>query len=60
MTPVIEAAERWGALEPLVPLLAGKVSSYFFYQGLADQEKGLPDRSARIAIGRKSSLTSPD
>jgi hypothetical protein len=49
MIPLIEAAERLRLLEPVVPLLAGKVSTHYFYQGLRDYENGVNERSARIS-----------
>lgn len=42
--PLIRRAERFRWLAPLVPLLAGKVASYFFRLGIRDRRYGLPQR----------------
>lgn len=50
IVPLIKAAERYRFLAPLVPVLAGKLASYYFYRGLSDYRNNLPLRADAIRI----------
>lgn len=42
VVPLIKAAERFNFLSPLVPVLAGKVATYYFHLGFQDYKNKLP------------------
>ncbi len=48
--PTIKAAEKLHFLAPVIPILAGKMASYYFQQGLRDFKNNIPWNTQEIHI----------